>query len=283
MSGCFTTSTRTKSRLCAGPTLVVQLFAAGAVVTRQGGQHGDCMFIVKSGSVDVLIDGKSMVTLREGSLFGERALLFGHPRRTATIVAKTDLAVVVVRRRSLQQVMGEDFHDVMYRNMISSLVRTLMSKGRLPFPSTVDPESLAEAFAIREFPAQAEVVRRRRGGARTALRGGAERGGAGPQDGRQRGAGPAAGGVLRRGELLWDTNKPFRYYLKNTSTYYCNLGFLGCHRVAEGRLQRHAQDEPEAEDIPAPQGVLVPAHLGPPRSSSGRQRAGHQQEEGRGR
>jgi len=211
-----------KQALCR--TLVVQLFAAGAVVTRQGGQHGDCMFIVKSGSVDVLIDGKSMVTLREGSLFGERALLFGHPR-SATIVAKTDLAVVVVRRRSLQQVMGEDFHDVMYRNMISSLVRTLMSKGRLPFPSTVDPESLAEAFAIREFPAQAEVV-----------------GSDGAEPGLRFGVVLSGEVLVRRTdaseervlqpeecfgeELLWDTNKPFRYYLKNTSTYYCNLGFL---------------------------------------------------------
>jgi predicted MFS family arabinose efflux permease len=69
---------------------------AGEVVFQQG-EHGDRYYLVGDGEVEVTVDGRAVGTLGPGKGFGEIALLRDVPR-TATVTAKTDVALYAIER-----------------------------------------------------------------------------------------------------------------------------------------------------------------------------------------
>ena len=73
---------------------------AGKELTKQG-ETGNEFVIVLDGEVDVLVDGKVVATRGSGDYFGEIALLSERPR-TATVVAKTAVAIEVIGRREFR-------------------------------------------------------------------------------------------------------------------------------------------------------------------------------------
>jgi MFS family permease len=79
-----------------GSKLVPVHCSAGEVVFRQG-DHGDRYYLVKSGTVEVEIDGEQSRTLEAGEGFGEIALLRDVPR-TATVAAATDVDLFALER-----------------------------------------------------------------------------------------------------------------------------------------------------------------------------------------
>jgi voltage-gated potassium channel len=58
------------------------------------GQHGDCMYFIGSGEVEVDVGGRQ-ITLGDGAFFGEFALL-GNPIRTATITTTRSCTLLVL-------------------------------------------------------------------------------------------------------------------------------------------------------------------------------------------
>jgi CRP-like cAMP-binding protein len=73
--------------------------AAGEVIIREG-SHGDGLYVVLSGQVEVRVQGVPVALLREGELFGERSLLT-HTAAGATVRA--------ARHTSLLRLPREDF------------------------------------------------------------------------------------------------------------------------------------------------------------------------------
>ena len=86
--------------------MTFERFAAGATVTRQG-DPGDKFYVIRSGSVDILVDSgagaKVVATLGKGDFFGEAALLTGAPRN-ATVVAKENLELYSLGNEDFQAV-----------------------------------------------------------------------------------------------------------------------------------------------------------------------------------
>src|SRR5688572_21897569 len=66
---------------------------AGTAVVSEG-QRGDEFFVIVSGRADVFVGGRHTAALSAGDFFGEIALL-DHRRRTASVIAITDLVVEV--------------------------------------------------------------------------------------------------------------------------------------------------------------------------------------------
>lgn len=68
------------------------------------GEGGRSMFIVHEGRVSVRVDGHEVAQLGEGEFFGEMALLTG-ARRTADVVALTDLVAIEIDKDAVQPVL----------------------------------------------------------------------------------------------------------------------------------------------------------------------------------
>ena len=86
-------------------TVGVKDYAAGELTFHQG-DAGDSFYIIKKGTVDVIVDkaqGESLVvaTLGPGNFFGEMSLLTG-AARTASIRVKEDAEFVVIDRESFR-------------------------------------------------------------------------------------------------------------------------------------------------------------------------------------
>ncbi|GAA2031855.1 hypothetical protein GCM10009740_22280 [Terrabacter terrae] len=79
--------------------------AAGEVVFRQG-DVGDRYYVIESGDVEVVGDGRVVATIGPGEGFGEIALLRRTPR-TATVVALSDVRLrALLSNRFLPVVLG---------------------------------------------------------------------------------------------------------------------------------------------------------------------------------
>jgi CRP/FNR family cyclic AMP-dependent transcriptional regulator len=73
----------------------------GKVLAREG-EIGQEFFVVVDGEVAVTKDGSEVRTLGAGDFFGEIALIWDSPRRTATVTAKTPLRFFVLTRQSFR-------------------------------------------------------------------------------------------------------------------------------------------------------------------------------------
>ena len=78
---------------------------AGTELTKQG-DTGNEFVIILDGEVDVVIDGNVVATRGSGDYFGEIALLSERPR-TATVVAKTPVAIEVIGRREFRALVDD--------------------------------------------------------------------------------------------------------------------------------------------------------------------------------
>jgi voltage-gated potassium channel len=72
---------------------------AGSTLVQEG-DFGYGMFAITSGKAEVIIDGAVVRTLGRGDMFGEIAVLSGG-RRTATVVAATDMTLITVLNRDM--------------------------------------------------------------------------------------------------------------------------------------------------------------------------------------
>jgi CRP/FNR family cyclic AMP-dependent transcriptional regulator len=78
---------------------------AGKVLCEQG-TIGREAFVILDGTADVRIGKKPVATLGPGTCVGELALL-DHGPRTATVVAKTDMQVLVIGAREFAGIVDE--------------------------------------------------------------------------------------------------------------------------------------------------------------------------------
>ena len=102
---------------------------AGTVVT-QIGQPGDSFFVIIDGTVAVRTPVGAGSQLKPGDFFGEMSLLDGEPR-SATIVAMTDLRLLIVDRSHFWRLLDE-IPDLIRR------ILTILSRRVRRLEQTVD-------------------------------------------------------------------------------------------------------------------------------------------------
>jgi CRP-like cAMP-binding protein len=78
---------------------------AGKVLAHQGGV-GFELFILLDGTASVTRDGQRVATIVSGDVVGEMAVLSGRPRN-ATVVAETELRVLVLTHKGLNQLLDD--------------------------------------------------------------------------------------------------------------------------------------------------------------------------------
>ena len=71
-----------------------ETYSAGESIFR-GGEEGRCMYVVRTGSVDLMLDETLLTTVGEGEIFGELALI-DQAERSATARAQTDCEVLPI-------------------------------------------------------------------------------------------------------------------------------------------------------------------------------------------
>jgi CRP/FNR family transcriptional regulator, cyclic AMP receptor protein len=96
----------TKRQLQEIGTVATQvILPAGKVLVRQG-EPGLDLFILVEGTASVTRDGRHVATRAPGDVVGELAVMSHHPRN-ATVVADTELRVLVLTHAGLDQLLDD--------------------------------------------------------------------------------------------------------------------------------------------------------------------------------
>ena len=103
-------------------------FTAGQSVVEEGGADKR-MYVILSGTADVLIGGENVARLGQGDYFGEIAVFDGGDR-TASVIATTDVAAISVNSVNLRSLIKEN--PQMGLNLIEGLCGRVRALGSSP-------------------------------------------------------------------------------------------------------------------------------------------------------
>lgn len=90
----------------------------GKVLAREG-EIGSEFFVIVDGEVEVAKDGAKLRTLKSGEFFGEIALIWDSPRRTATVTAASPLRFFVLTRQAFRSLI--DRHPDIERKVLECI------------------------------------------------------------------------------------------------------------------------------------------------------------------
>ena len=99
----------------------------GKVLAREG-EIGHEFFVIVDGEVEVAKDGQAVRKLGSGDFFGEIALIWDSPRRTATVTAASPVRLFVLTRQAFRGLI--DHHPDIEEKVLEALedrVRTTES------------------------------------------------------------------------------------------------------------------------------------------------------------
>lgn len=122
--------------------LTLEIVPAGVEVITQG-DHGDRLYVIAEGEVDVIADGAFVATLGRGEVVGEIALLYGLPR-TATVRVRSDARLYTLERETF-------------------LVTVTGTTSAVSLAHGLADQRLAELRALRESPPLASTSEARGG------------------------------------------------------------------------------------------------------------------------
>ena len=108
----------------------LQEFEAGTILVQEG-TVGDAMYLVASGTLEILMNGQFIAYKKPGDFFGEVGLIKGE-KRTATVVAKDKVVLLSLQRSDLITAFKEDLEleKNFYRGMLDLVFERLILQGR---------------------------------------------------------------------------------------------------------------------------------------------------------
>ena len=121
-------------------SLSTEFDAPSGTVLAQEGQPGNEFFIIVSGLAKASRNGVTLATLSPTAFFGELALLDGG-ERTATVVAETDLRLLVLSRAEFKE-LCRSFPSVMNKMLVELGARLRRADEMLSGRSVAAPNEL---------------------------------------------------------------------------------------------------------------------------------------------
>lgn len=104
-------------------------YSAGEVIFRQG-DTADGMFVVKSGSVSIDLNGEIIEVITEGGIFGEMALV-DNSSRSATATATTDCELLFVDENGFKKHVNSTPHfGLQVLRVTVKRLRKMMHRGQ---------------------------------------------------------------------------------------------------------------------------------------------------------
>ena len=101
---------------------------AGQLVLAEG-SSGTAMYIIRSGSVAVRLNGVAVEEIGEGGIFGEMVLI-DQSTRSAEILALTDVTVVMLDEKKFLQLVAKVPHfSVMVMRTLARRIRKMNAKA----------------------------------------------------------------------------------------------------------------------------------------------------------
>lgn len=100
--------------------------AAGETIFAEGA-HGDCMYAVLAGEIDIVRHGQVLETIGPGGLFGEMALLDGQPRSAAAIARTPARVASIAAQRFTQLVALNPYFALDMMRLLAERVRRNLS------------------------------------------------------------------------------------------------------------------------------------------------------------
>lgn len=101
-------------------------FGAGETIFKQG-DEAELVYIVKSGLIDIVLNGEILETLIGGEIFGEMALVDSSPR-SASAVSRTDSTLVALDQDAFERYVHATPHfAVQMLKITTDRLRKMMS------------------------------------------------------------------------------------------------------------------------------------------------------------
>ena len=108
----------------------VEQFKAGSVIFQEG-TEGECMYVVASGRLEVMLKGQNLTFKGPGEFIGEVALL-QTSKRTASVIAREDSTLLSLGRADLADVFKKDpqLERHFYKAMLEMVLDRMVEQGR---------------------------------------------------------------------------------------------------------------------------------------------------------
>eukprot|EP00359_Climacostomum_virens_P003943 CAMPEP_0204903160 /NCGR_PEP_ID=MMETSP1397-20131031/4084_1 /ASSEMBLY_ACC=CAM_ASM_000891 /TAXON_ID=49980 /ORGANISM="Climacostomum Climacostomum virens, Strain Stock W-24" /LENGTH=879 /DNA_ID=CAMNT_0052071749 /DNA_START=38 /DNA_END=2677 /DNA_ORIENTATION=- len=140
---------------CLVQSLTDQKFESGQRIVNEG-DPGELFYLIKEGTVACTQKGQEIRRLFRGDYFGEQALLY-NCRRTATITAiEGQVRCLSIGRIKLEQVLGSQLQQVIYRNSILMIMEKSAVMNKLSHEQKI---KLIEAMTFITYTQGSTVIR----------------------------------------------------------------------------------------------------------------------------
>ena len=108
------------------------IYPEGEIIIREG-DHGEEMFLIVEGEIEIHRDSESLAVLKERDYFGEMSILDGEPR-SATATSRADCLLLRIQQ--------SDFYELLERhfNVSLTIIHTLTRRLREMNQGTVSSE-----------------------------------------------------------------------------------------------------------------------------------------------
>jgi signal-transduction protein with cAMP-binding, CBS, and nucleotidyltransferase domain len=149
------TQPQDESRLLAlAASARVQAFPSGSTILHQGGEPATSLYVIRSGHVEIRVDGQLIDLPGPGEVFGELSLLAGSPP-TATARASEDVECILLERDAAAAVLGTGGGVAFVQaSLRRGLSRPLSTDGRSLIEAIEHADDeIAAVAAARELPA----------------------------------------------------------------------------------------------------------------------------------